>query len=275
MHSTKTLDTLKKELEKLSKNIFDFLEEADEAEIKIGEDAITTYLLMMLKLSPNISFFRVEDHRGGKEKTSGCDFELFFEVKEGEYEHYAVQAKKIRLGKTKDSGRFFGLNHANKTNKDLQIELLEMHAQEYDAKPLYMLYNSKNKVFKGIDANHWHCMCPSQGSFESSKLGCTFTPLSNVENALKVSKSVPFNTLHICKQTLPLKCLVCKDSPLLNKPKPKKLPEFLKKFSRKKRIQSLLLEDIKNHIKKIRIDGIDDEYYLLPKYYVVISSLQD
>lgn len=173
---------------------WDTIEVAHKAKVILGEDAITSMVLMKIATSVRSTLF-IRDTRP-RERFIGADFELWIESVQGKWLRYAVQAKKIDF----KTGRYNSLAHQLPSAPFTpQIDLLQNYAVTARATALYCFYNNSNKPFR------WNCSKPSN----KKQLGCSVAPLSVVRAALKKRGGRSFEEIHKSPRTFPWRCLVC------------------------------------------------------------------
>ena len=163
--------------------------------VRFGEETITDLLLMDLYVhGSRLAHFQQTSKPD--ESIWGTDFELWLGSERKGWFRFAIQAKKLDLR----TDRYSSFTQGN-TNGP-QIKLLEEYARLNRAAPLYCLYNHTDGA---NDVDHWHCCT---GSVDLKELGCTVTPLSNIEVAIDEWGGKNFHSIHTNKSTLPWKCLV-------------------------------------------------------------------
>ena len=163
--------------------------------VRFGEETITDLIMMDLYVNGSTLAHFTQTTKPD-EAVSGKDFEIWLGSYHLGWFRFAIQAKKIDL--TND--RYSGLTQGNPNG--LQIDLLKQDAQLKQAAPLYCLYNFTEKAETG---RHYHCL---DGQSELKELGCTVTPLSNIQTAINQHGGKNFNRIHSEKSTLPWRCLV-------------------------------------------------------------------
>ena len=162
--------------------------------VRFGEETITNILMMDLYLRGSaLTFF--EHTSRAKESKSGTDFELWIGSRVLGWFRFALQAKKLDLR----TNRYSSLKHGDPNRP--QINLLRRYSQNNRACALYCLYNYTDTADKYY---HWHCC---DRSADVTELGCTVTPLSNVQDAINNRGTRNFSDIHSLKNTLPFRCL--------------------------------------------------------------------
>jgi hypothetical protein len=164
---------------------------AQKRRIQLGEDAISTYNLLILDAAP-ISSVIVEDTRVD-EATKGADWEFWIGSHGSGWTRYAVQAKKIDVSKR----RYPKLDH--RVRGVQQVDILENYARANGAAPIYCFYNYVDST------TQWNCCSSSQ---DIPQLGCTITPSPVVRAALAKRGGKTFKHIHSQADTLPWRCLV-------------------------------------------------------------------
>ena len=191
-------------LENLSEQTWQRLYYSEQTRITQGEETITDIFLLEFAINGYNSFRNVFKSTKQYESKSGIDWQ--WEIGSSKYGwiKYAVQAKKLYF-----DGTYNGLdkkveikNQVTKKviKKILQIKLLDNYANAVEAVPLYCFYNYKN-----LDCynKYWHCKSP----LDIEQLGCTFTPLKNIKNAVG-HRQKKFEDIHRYSDTLPLRCIL-------------------------------------------------------------------
>ncbi|MDX2255397.1 MAG: DUF6615 family protein [Pseudanabaenaceae cyanobacterium bins.39] len=180
--------------EKLASSTWQRIFYANQHEVSQGEETITDINLLEIAMSQSseVTVVKTDKYR---EKDQGTDWEWWIGNSRIGYLRYAVQAKKIDAKFTK----YKYLKH--KVDSVEQSDILERHAQNNGAIPLYCFYNySKNTDL----SPYWHCNLPP----EYKQLGCTVTPLKNVKKAINQWGKSTFDFLHTPYDTKPWRCLV-------------------------------------------------------------------
>lgn len=186
---------LKLSFEKITKNVWDNLKDAHKYNISFGETTISNMILLYLEKlnNPNI---RIIQTKQNEESKFGTDWLWWIGSEEKGWIAFAVQAKKYHT----HNNRYDSLSH--KVSGVAQWQILEKHAQNIEAIPLYALYNYVLKqnfisVIKGLPLNH------SENTF-----GVTVTPLENIKEALNNRGKRNFKFLQTKLSTMPLPDLI-------------------------------------------------------------------
>ena len=159
--------------------------------ISVGEDAITTNLLVALSLSVPTTTV-VFDTRP-IEPFAGCDFELYVGSNATGWRGYAVQAKKLTIS----NGSYGSLNHSNALG--LQIDLLDSYAHYLGIDPIYLFYNTLTPHTTGLCTH----------AYPLEQIGCTVAPSSVVRTALATYGGRKYSWIHSKPSTMLFRCLVC------------------------------------------------------------------
>lgn len=180
--------------------------ESGRVSFRLSEDAITTFFMLSLhRQGCTIAVF--EQTSGQAEAESGTDFEIWFGSKVRGWYRFAIQAKKLDPS---SNNIYTHIAYHNPNREEPQIDFLQKYAQKNRAAPLYCLYNYTQDHTGDIakEAEHWHCCTRN---FDLQELGCTITPLRNVQRATKKGERGlrNFDWIHKNKDTFPLRCLVC------------------------------------------------------------------
>ena len=192
--------TLQQTISKLTTDVWENINLADQLNTKFGEETISDILLLELARLKNYNL-RIIQTPKDKEKYKGTDWEWFIGSQAYGWIRFAIQAKKAN---PKYKGYYSCLAH--KVNTELQVDILKKYAKNNNAVPLYSFYN----YFPNANQKeHWHC----KKDFNQQLLGWTLTSIKNVEIALKTRGNRNFDFLHKQKATLPMKCLF--DCPIL------------------------------------------------------------
>ena len=164
--------------------------------LQFGEETITNIFMMDLYVQGStVTLFEQTSKK--KESRSGTDFELWVGSERLGWFRFAVQAKKLNLR----TGRYDDLNHKNSIGR--QPKLLERYAMSNRACPVYCLYNFTEEVDQD---ELWHCCDDAKD--DMTELGCSMTPLSNIQRAITTHGGKNFRWIHRWKNALPLRCLV-------------------------------------------------------------------
>ncbi|MEN3762615.1 DUF6615 family protein [Aeromonas veronii] len=193
---------LKHHLNVVCDDVWQRLENSKTFGISQGEETVTDNLLLYLA-SQRLSTIKIIQTPKDKEGIKGTDWEWWIGNKAAGFLRYAVQAKKLDL----KTGRYASLNHkvGNGVSADFQHKILEDYAKANNAIPLYAFYNHLDVAQL---PKKWNCLLP----IDHSKLGCTVTPLKNVEKAISKRGWRTFDKIHSFPETVPLRCLaVCPD----------------------------------------------------------------
>jgi hypothetical protein len=171
--------------------------------ISCGEQTLTEQLLLEIKRArlPNVRVRQYPPDLANPgailgENVTGLDWEWWIGSPRRHWLRFAVQAKKLDL----DSQRYQTLNHVVGTMA--QNEILARYAEANDAIPLYCFYNHVRSLDPG---RSWQCGIEAG---RPEQLGCTVTPLSAVQKALRKHGSRTFDYFHSQPCTLPWRCLV-------------------------------------------------------------------
>lgn len=186
--------------EEITKRIWTDIALSNQYGTIFGEETISDSILLELA-KQNYFNIRILQTPKSFEKVQGTDWEWFVGSYRYGWIRYAIQAKKLNL----ESNRYESLNHkvGQPPNDEYQIKLLRVFSNANKAVPLYNFYN----YFPSATQNdHWKCA----NTFHRELLGWTFTPLKNVEKAVKTRGSRTFDKIHRFPETLPIRCLfVC------------------------------------------------------------------
>lgn len=157
--------------------------------VHLREDAITAFNLVRIKKAGLSCVDVIDTH--SSESTSGCDLELYVQTSKGWLGH-AIQAKRVSL----PGGKYMSLAH--KVGAKLQKDLLKAHALKHNLVPLYAFYNFWDSA-------------PGSSTVTATteQWGCSITPLSIVETALKTPGTRNYDWIHKRKETKPWRYLVC------------------------------------------------------------------
>jgi hypothetical protein len=158
--------------------------------ISQSEETLTDIALLDVKLqeSKEIALWKATKR---DEARLAVDWEWFIGNDTAGWYRYAVQAKKLTLGRYKtlnQSVRRRGIPPIR------QIDVLEQYATANNAIPLYLFYNY---VEQPIQMNIWL-------QAEVSQLGCTLTPLQSVRAMLESAKQPAFDDVYRDRFTIPL-----------------------------------------------------------------------
>lgn len=181
--------------ERISEDTWNRLKQAQEFEVRLGEETLTDILTLDFARLAGPQEIRLFQTPKPKEATQGTDLEVFLNTGRGTAIRYAIQAKKLYPGK--------GYIHINaKAGKSgrYQIDLLEGHAKSVGAIPFYLLYNYID------NANTSECWSCCQSSVDESQLGCTLVPSWHVRKAIRRRGRRTFDFLHSDPESLPLRC---------------------------------------------------------------------
>ena len=192
--------------------------------ISVGEDAITTNLLVGLSLNAPTTTV-VYDTRP-IEPFAGCDFELYVGSNVNGWRGYAVQAKKLSIS----NGSYASLNHSNAIGS--QIDLLDSYAQAMGIDPIYLFYNTLTSHTAGL------CTQP----YPLEQIGCTVSPSSIVRTALATYGGRKYTWIHSKPSTMLFRCLVCHGS---------------SSHHRSPSTASSVLEHLPNRVQRILESGFD------------------
>lgn len=176
--------------EVLARTTWRTIDRAHRNRILFGEDAITSVNLNTLA-SAGPKCVVVEDTRVD-EAQKGCDFEFWIGSDFIGWSRYAIQAKKLSIGR----GTYTKLNH--EVSGRQQIDILDQYARLNRAAALYCMYNF------APEAISQNCPLPC----DVAQLGCTVTPSATVRMALMRRGCRNFSWLHSRSETLPWRCLV-------------------------------------------------------------------
>lgn len=189
--------TVTEKLEELSKRVWADIKLADRYSIFRGEETITDSLLLEIA-KENFSGIKVIQTIKKKEAEQGTDWEWYIGNSEYGWMRYAVQAKKLSVR----SSVYDSLRHkvGLTPNDKYQIDILREFSRVNGHVPLYNFYNYYPLA---TERDHWHCYRP----FDKELLGWTFTPLKNIETAVRVKGSRSFDKIHSLSDTFPIRCL--------------------------------------------------------------------
>lgn len=181
--------------ERISEDTWNRLKQAQEFEVRLGEETLTDILALDFARLVGPNEIRLFQTPKSKEAKQGTDLEVILNAGSGTAIRYAIQAKKLYPGK--------GYVHINaKAGKSgrYQIDLLEGHARSVGAIPFYLLYN----YFDHPNTDEcWSCC---QSCVDESQLGCTLVPSWHVRNAIRWRGHRTFDFLHSDPESLPLRC---------------------------------------------------------------------
>ena len=181
--------------EKLASSTWQRIFHAKQHKVSQGEETITDLNLLEISMAkcPEVTIIKTDSKK--IESCQGTDWEWWIGNSSIGYLRYAVQAKKID---TKFIN-YKALGH--KVDSERQINILERYARNNRAIPLYCFYNysEHNNL-----SPYWHCNLP----LDTTQLGCTVTPLKNVQQALQQRGKRTFDFLHNLYDTKPWRCLV-------------------------------------------------------------------
>ncbi len=163
--------------------------------VRFGEETITDLLMMDLYLhGSRLAYF--QQTTKPDEAMWGTDFELWLGSERKGWFRFAIQAKKLDLR----TDRYSSLTQDNANGP--QIDLLREYGRINRAAPLYCLYNHTDSA---NCCDHWHC-CTKPADLK--ELGCTVSPLRNIQQAIDQWGGKNFHSIHKNESTLPWKCLV-------------------------------------------------------------------
>ncbi|MDA8002833.1 MAG: hypothetical protein MPL62_16240 [Alphaproteobacteria bacterium] len=214
--------------QRTAKQHFDYLCNRVWCILKLGKEYDTTILettitdLMWAYLRKNKAHFRdvrvwMTKSSTGDEVDHGTDWEWWIGCDCHGWFRYAVQAKRVSHEKSGKNTYRKLRQGASDTAKQkypglkYQHEILRQHANNRRLKviPLYAFYNyvrvDDREYFR---KNFWHC----KSDFDKRKFGVTLTPLQNVESALRRGGWRTFDDMHTFCETIPMRCLVCKNA---------------------------------------------------------------
>ncbi|MBI5949978.1 MAG: hypothetical protein HY875_17720 [Chloroflexi bacterium] len=137
-----------------------------------------------------------------KEAKLGYDFDLRLETQPGSFKSILTQAKR------ETANGAYRVDYAVGTNT--QLGLLKDHVKATRSSGAYMFYNASLRP--GFVAAHCPCSglgCGSGVSADDCLIGCTVTPLDDVEAVLNRDGRCGLKNVHDCPNTIPLRCLLC------------------------------------------------------------------
>jgi hypothetical protein len=179
-------------LESLAADTWERLRDAQELDVRFGEETVTDLVLLELKRKRHPGLLVLQTNKF-VESTQGTDWELWFGSDSQGWLRLAVQAKRLNVS----TGRYAALAH--ETGGQQQIDVLERFAKANGAVPLYCLFNFTEMA----DLATWHCcQTPVQ-----SQLGCTLAPSSVIREALENRGHRTFQSIHTDRRTRPWRCL--------------------------------------------------------------------
>jgi uncharacterized protein DUF6615 len=184
-------------LESLAVDTGERLRDAQDLEVRFGEETITDLLLLELKRlgRGQVNILQTPKH---KEKMTGTDWEWWIGEDRIGWLRFAIQAKKMNPR----SSRYDGLNH--KVGSILQMDLLENYARANKAVALYCLFNALAPDRPRDPPSSWKCC----DHLVAAQLTCTITPLSVARKALTTPGCRNFEWIHAQPKTLPWRCLL-------------------------------------------------------------------
>jgi len=172
---------------------------AQKVHMRLGEEGITDYLLLGIKLAPiaGTTLVLLKDKTPKHlEALYGTDWEWWIGNNTSGWIRYAIQAKALKA-----KHRYAGLAQKVKKGKK-QIDVLEAYAAKVGAIPVYCLYNPASVPATKM---HWHC-CNSSGQFD--QLGCSITTTAAVQDAINTRGGRTFDFIHSQTDSIPWRCLV-------------------------------------------------------------------
>ncbi|NJN61759.1 MAG: hypothetical protein HC795_09725 [Coleofasciculaceae cyanobacterium RL_1_1] len=208
---------IKKLFEELASRTWEVIPLTKKLNISYGEKSITSHNLLEISRRKYGTIRVIETPGGQPESKTGLDWEFWIQYKDG-WRRFAVQAKKVKVNKTKyyyDFGYLVGTG----ASKKRQFDILKQYANANNSIPLYCLYNNLSldphaspHIDKKILEDDWRC---SQ-EFEVEQLGCTFVRVSkNLEKIVYVvpgkggTWSSPFQDIYKACKVYPWRCLLC------------------------------------------------------------------
>ena len=159
--------------------------------ICVGEDAITTNILVALSL--NVPGTTVVFDTRPIEPFAGCDFELYVGSNSMGWNGFAVQAKRLTIS----NGSYASLNHSNALGP--QIDLLDNYAYLLGIEPIYLFYNTLTAHTPGLCSH----------SYPIEQIGCTVTPSSVVRSAISTYGGRKYSWIHSKPGTMLFRCITC------------------------------------------------------------------
>lgn len=191
-----------KEIEVISRNNWNLLNEAESFNISFSETTLTDLILLQLaKL--NSTKISVSKSTIKTEAEFGFDWEMWIKFNQNGWVRFSIQAKKLDA----KSSIYKSLRHSVKKGlkKTEQISLLEIYSKKYNSIPLYCFYNYIPE-YDVISRKGWHC-CQDNFDFNYKQLGCTLVRLDVVKKQYAKYKKKNFENLHPDSRSLPLRCI--------------------------------------------------------------------
>lgn len=181
--------------ERISEDTWNRLKQAQELEVRLGEETLTDILTLDFARLAETHEVRLFQTPKPEEARKGTDLEVFLNTGGGAAIRYAIQAKKLYP----DMGYIHINAKAGKSGR-FQIDVLEDHAKSVGAIPLYLLYNY---IDHAEVSRCWKCCkCP----VDEKQLGCTLVPSWHVREAIRRRGRRTFHFLHSNAESLPLRC---------------------------------------------------------------------
>lgn len=188
---------ISKKFEDITRRIWSDINLSNRYRTIYGEETITDSILLELA-KQNYFNIRILQTPKLSEAIKGTDWEWYVGSYKYGWIRYAIQAKKLNP----KTYIYDSLYHkvGNKTNNSYQMDILRTFSNANGAVALYNFYNYFPNATK---VDHWNC----SKDFEKELLGWTFTPLKNVELAIKTNGNRTFDKIHHFKESLPIRCL--------------------------------------------------------------------
>ena len=173
---------------------------------RFGEETITDLLVLEMLQYQRSNAFRVFHPNKILESKWGADLLVWILRRSGGSRFLAIQAKKLY-----PSGRYEALNHRSSSGVR-QIDLLEDFACQFNAIPLYLLYNYPDSQER---RSYWHCCKP----VVPEQLGCTLVPIWKIDYVIKTHGKRTFEAVHDNRTSLPWRCIFdcCQSEELIKK----------------------------------------------------------
>ncbi len=183
--------------ESLAESAWNWLGHARQLRLGFSEDTISDLASLEIarQASGEVGIGRVSKR---KERFVGFDWLWIISRPAGRHAIYVVQAKKMRIDKSK--GYSYG-RVKYPSNPPYQIDALDNFAKHIGAVPLYCFYNNVD----GLPINSfWHCLIESPSA---PQMGCTLVPLEIAKLIHDGKISNNFQSVHRNLEAIPWRCL--------------------------------------------------------------------
>ena len=181
--------------ERISEDTWNRLKQAQELEVRLGEETLTDILTLDFARLAETHEIRLFQTPKPEEARKGTDLEVFLNTGGGATIRYAVQAKKLYP----DKGYIYINAKAGKSGR-FQIDVLEDHAKRVGAIPFYLLFNY---VDHAEASGCWKCC---ECAVDEKQLGCTLVPSWHIRKAIHRRGCRTFDFVHSDPESLPWRC---------------------------------------------------------------------